>query len=727
MNAELSRRGLLQVGAAVGGGLLVRMLLPEAHAAGEAAATVFKPNAFLRIDRERTVFIVNEAEMGQGITTSLPQILCEELELDPAKLTLEFAPASHTYDNAFGMQITGGSASVRTSYQPLREAGATARDMLRAAAAKRWNAPLASVTARDGHILSGTQSIAFGELADEAAQLSVPAVELKSPKDFTRVGRSIPRLDIPKKVDGTLQFGMDVQLPGLKTAVVVRCPVFGGKVKAFDGAAAQALPGVEDILSLGHGVAVVGTTYWHARQAAERLEITWDEGAVSQISTDSVRERFRGLIAAGGGRVARNDGDALSALAHASQTFTAEYEAPYLAHAPMEPMNCTALVTSRACDVWTGTQSPTISKVAAARASGLPIDRVHIHNTYMGGGFGRRAGADYVAEAVAIARATKKPIKVVYSREDDTQHSMYRPCSVHRIRGGIDADGRILGWCHQIASPSILAQLAPSMLQATVPYGMPEMMKGVASRAIFQLAIAGKDTTTTEGSSTTDYELPNIRVEAYEEDPGVPLGFWRSVGHSFNAFVVETFLDELAHAAGKDPLEVRRALLKMHHRNRWVLEGVAERAGWHTPPPAGVFRGIAQNKSFESFSAAVAEVSVDKDQIRVHRIVVGIDCGRVINPDIVAGQLESAAIFGLSAALKLQITLDRGRVVQSNFHDYDVVRMFDAPKVDVWIAQNEAAPTGVGEPGVPVIAPAVANAIFAATGKRLRRLPLSLA
>jgi CO/xanthine dehydrogenase Mo-binding subunit len=731
VNGSLSRRGLLQAGAALGGGLLVRMWLPgEAEAATVVKAETFKPNAWLRIDAERVVFECSQAEMGQGVMTSLVTLLCEELEYDPAKVRVDFAPADRAYDNPeMGIQGTGGSTSVKMSWNPLRAAGAVAREALKIAASRRWRVPVAELKAEDGRISHANgKSATYHELAGSAAHVRLPDVpKLKSPEHFKYVGQPLPRFDALAKSTGTATFGIDVKVPGQRVAVVVRGPAIGSTVKSVDDKAAKAMPGVEAVVSLGYGVGVVASTYWHARQGAEKLEIQWDTAKMGSVSSGSIRERWVKQVAQGGGKEAKNHGDARAALAKAAKKLDVVYEAPYLPHAPMEPMNCTAHVTDDRCEIWVPTQSAAVARNVGVELTGLPHERVLVHSTFLGGGFGRRVGFDFVADAVRLAKAVKKPVKVVWSREEDIRHGSFRPASYHELSAGLDAKGALLGVVHKVSSPSILAQTIGPFITVSMPDGMPAPLKSIMAGAVGGMMGWGVDPLATEGAANTAYELPAHRVEWYGDDPGVPLAFWRSVGHSFNGFVMEGFIDELAHAAGKEPLEFRRALLRKSPRHLAVMEQVAQKAGWGTPPPPGVFRGIAQHASFDSYAAAVAEVSVENDDIVVRRVVVGIDCGRVVNPDIVAQQLEGSVIFALSAALKGNITLKDGGVEQSNFHDYEMVRMYEAPVIETHLVRSEEAPTGVGEPAVPVIAPAVANAVFAATGKRLRKLPLSLA
>jgi isoquinoline 1-oxidoreductase beta subunit len=518
---------------------------------------------------------------------------------------------------------------------------------------------------------------------------------------------------------------MDVRLPDLRTAVVVRSPVFGGQVKSFDDKATRAMAGVEDVVQLDSGVAVVAKTYWHARQGANALDVQWDLGPGAALSDQSIREQYKKALEAGDAKVVRNEGDAVAVLTTSKKTLSAVYEAPYLAHAPMEPMNATARVTGDKVEIWSGHQAQTAAKGLAARLADVPLENVTVNTLYAGGGFGRRSMLDFISEAVVLAKKTKKPVKVVWSREDDTRGGQYRPYSYNQISGALDDSGKPVALVHKVAVQSML-KVFGGFARYIMPDGMPGFMKaglgGMAASAMASVA----DPISTEGSSNMPYEVPNHRVELYPMETPVSIAPWRSVGNTYTAFVVESFMDELAHAAGQDPFEYRRALLKSHKRYLSVLELVAEKAGWGKPLPPGVFRGIAQHGCFKSYAAAVAEVSIQDDQIRVHKLVAALDCGQVVHPDNVKAQLESGSIYGLSAALKQRLTLESGKIVESNFHDYEVMRMFDAPKMETHFVVNQEAPTGVGELGVPCVAPAVANAVFAATGKRLRRLPLSL-
>jgi isoquinoline 1-oxidoreductase beta subunit len=696
----MERRDFLQVAGTIGAGLVIGFKIPNRR-----GVAPFAPNAWLRIGTDDSVLvIVDRSEMGQGVTTSLPMLLAEELEADWTKIRFEFAPADKAYINPlFGLQGTGGSSSVRAAWKPLREAGARARSILIAAAAQTWGVEPASCRAEAGAVIhTGTnRRLTFGALAQRAAALPVPAdVQLKDPKDWRLAGKPTKRLDTRFKVNGTAQFGIDVRVPGMLTALVARSPVFGGKVRTFDASAATAIPGVRRVVQISSGVAVVGDGYWPAKQGRDALKVSWDEGPVAQVSSASISSLFA-QRATQDGAVARHDGDAAAALAGAAQRVEAVYEMPFLAHATMEPMNCTAHVRADAVDIWAPTQFQTGAQMVGAQIGGVGPEKVAVHTTYLGGGFGRRFELDFIMEALETSKAAGAPVKVVWSREDDIQHAQYRPANYHQLRAGLDAAGRPVAWTHRIVAPSIMARMFPQTVK-----------NGLDGEAV-------------EGGVGLPYAVPNVHVDYQLTDTGIPVGFWRSVNNSFNAFAVEGFIDELAVAAKQDPYEYRRGLLTNAPRDRGVLELAATKAGWGTPLPAGRARGIAVYKSFESYAAQVAEVSVSPaGDVRVHRVVCAIDCGMHVNPSTIEAQMQSGIVFGLTAALKGAITIENGRVTQSNFHDYQMLRIAEMPVVEVHIMPSNEAPGGVGEPGTPPIAPAVCNAIFAATGKRIRKLPI---
>ncbi len=715
-----SRRTFLKAGAAGGLGLVIGFRLParQARAAAPGAAApgateFFAPNAFVRIAPDNTVTVVSKhLEMGQGTYTGLATILAEELDADWAQIRVESAPADASrYNNlAFGpMQGTGGSTAIANSYEQLRRAGATARAMLVAAAAREWGVDPAAVTVEKGvvrHPPSG-RSATFGQLAEKAAAEAPPAeVALKDPARFTLIGRDLPRIDSKDKTDGRAQFALDVRLPGMLTAVVARPPRFGATVKAFDDAPARAVPGVTDVVRIGSGVAVVATSFWAAKKGRDALRVTWDDSAAEKRGSAELLAEYRAL-AARPGAVARRDGDAERALAGAARTLAAEFAFPYLAHAPMEPLDCVVRLSADRCEIWAGDQFQTVDQANAAAAAGLEPRQVIIHTLYAGGSFGRRATptSDYIVEAVEVARAIggRAPVKLVWTREDDIKGGRYRPMYVHSLAAGLDAQGNPVAWRHRIVGQSILAG---------TPFAASMIKDGI-------------DATSVEGARNLPYDIPNLTVELHTSQVGVPVLWWRSVGSTHTAFATEVFVDELAAAAGKDPVAFRRGLLGRHPRHRGVLELAARAAGWGTPLPPGKGRGIAVHESFNSYVAEVAEVAVAPDgAVRVERVVCAVDCGLAINPDVVRAQMEGGIGFGLSAALHSAITLKDGVVEQSNFNDYPSLRIDEMPRVEVHIVPSTEPPTGVGEPGVPPIAPAVANAIFAATGVRVRSLPI---
>ena len=705
-SAKVSRRRFLQTGAAGATGLVIGFYLPgrcEALAAPQARP--FAPNAWIRVGTNGLVTIViDKSEMGQGVVTSLAMLAAEELECDWRKIRTEFAPADKAYINPlFGLQGTGGSTSVRGSWEPLLKAGATAREMLIEAAATKWGVEKSECRAEHGVVIhtASKRRLSYGMLADTARQLAPPKnVALKDPKSYRVVGKARKRLDTPDKVNGRTQFGMDVRLPGMLHAVVERCPVFGGKVASFDATKAKAVPGVRQVIQVSNGIGVVADNTWSAMEGRRALEVKWDEGPNASVNSASISKLFAER-AGQPGAVARKEGDAAAAFSAVAKKIEAVYEVPYLAHATMEPMNCTAHVRADGCDVWAPTQFQTFTQATAAKLAGLKPEAVQVHTTFLGGGFGRRSELDFVVDAVELSKAAGAPVQVTYSREDDMQHDYYRPASFCRQAAALDADGWPVAWTNRIACPSIMSRVFPNFVKD------------------------GVDGTSVEGAADIPYAVPNILVDYQLTEAAVPVGFWRSVGHSQNAFFSECFLDEIAAAGGKDPYELRRRLLANQPRHLGALELAATKAGWGTPLPAGRFRGIAVMSSFGSYVAQVAEVSVNRSEgVRVHRVVCAVDCGRTVNPDTIAAQMEGAIVYGLTAALKGAITIDRGRVEQSNFNDYEMLRLDEMPVVEVHIVPSDNPPGGVGEPGTPPIAPAVCNAVFAATGKRIRRLPV---
>ena len=711
----LSRRTFVKIGVVAGGGLTlgVSYRVISGPDAPPTDAT-FAPDAFLRIDTDGSItVVVGRSEMGQGVATALPQLIAEELDVAWDQVSFEFAPAHPAY-GMFGMQVTGGSTSVVQSWEPLREAGAKARWMLREAAAQQWGVEADQVQMQGGKALGADGSeLTYGELASAAALLDVPKnVPLKDPADFRLIGKSLPRLDVGVKTTGEAVFGIDAGPPDTRVAVVARCPVFGGSVRSFDPAPALAVAGVDEVVELESGVAVVASGYVAAKAGRDVLAIEWDEGLGTDLDDAEIFRRF--AAAQEDGKTARDDGDVDAVFAAGGKPIRATYRLPYLAHATMEPMNCTVWVREGRCTVWTGTQfqnAPGVvgggARQVAAKAAGVEADDTEVHTTFLGGGFGRRAERDFVREAAELAGKIDGPVKVIWSREDDMQRDFYRPASHHELVAVLGDDGMPEAWQHRIATQSILQHLVPGW----VP-GFAERWAG------------SKDPTATEGASNQPYHVPNIRVTFAKVDLPIPVGFWRSVGHTHTAFVVESFIDELAHAARRDPYTYRRGLLGEHPRLLRVLDSVAKASDWGSAAPQGRARGIAMAESFGSFVAEVAEVSIQDGRPRVHKVWCAIDCGVVVNPAIVRAQMESGIVYGLTAALYGEINIEGGRVVQSNFHDYPMLRMDEAPEVEVLLVPNGDAPGGVGEPGTPPIVPAVTNAIFALTGERVRTLPI---
>ncbi len=721
---NLSRRGLMKASLAVGGGLLLEF----DTAAVAAEAPSFAPNAFLRITPQDTIHVVlARVDMGQGTATLHAQLIAEELGVDPKQLLLEQSGADHAYDNPLmGFQMTGGSSSATVSWQPYQRAGAAAREMLISAAAKQWGVRRSECEVAAGAVVHPftKQTARFGALATLAAKEAVPVVEPKT-KHFHTLGTGIPRVDAPMKVNGTAVYGLDVQVPDALVAVLLRCPVPRGTLKSFDGTKAKALDGVLHVLEVPHGVAVVGTTYWHAKRGAAAVTCEWNEGALANFDSASLLAKHRELLRSSAGKRVHEVGDVASGLKTAGATvLEAEYAAPFLAHATMEPQNATARFEGSKLEVWAPTQGPGATRSILSRALTLPESDITVHQTWVGGAFGRRIAQDYALEAAAVSKALGgKPVKVVWSREDDLQHSPYRPAATHLVRGAVDADGRVRAWHHRVATQSILSDVIDDFAGAIfsgAPRFVQRLLASVASGR------AEVDESAFEGIPALPYAMDSLAVDFVRHEPGVPSMFWRSVANSHTAFATESFIDELAWATKQDPYRFRRALLMRQPRHRWVLELAAEKAGWSTPPPAGVGRGIAVHKSFDTYAAVVAEVKVEEGAIRVQRLVMALDCGRVFNPDIVKSQMESCAIFGLSATLHGAITFEKGQVQQSNFHQYAPLRMNECPTIETHVRENDAPPTGVGEPGLPVIAPAVANAVFALTKQRLRSLPLAL-
>jgi len=711
--SRMGRRSFLKTTASASAGLCIAGFVPELLSAtarrDTADSNSFAPNAFVRIAPDDTITVISgHSEMGQGIYTSLAMVLNEELEADWSKVRVESAPVDPAYNHTvYGVQMTGGSSSTPSEWERLRKMGAMARIMLVQAAAQKWNVDPSSCHVANGVVIHATsgKKATYGSLTADAAQLKPPTdIKLKDPKQFTLVGKSKHRVDTKEKTNGTAQFGLDVKLPNMVYAVVARPPVFGGTVISVDAAEAKKIPGVLAIEQIPEGVAVVAKSFWSAKQAREKLNVSWEDGPNANLSTEQMLAYFS-KQSANPGIVAKKEGDATSALKGAAKTISAEYDVPYLAHAMMEPLNCVVDLRSDSCELWTGTQFQTVDRMQAAKTVGLPPEKVKINTTLLGGGFGRRANpaSDFIIEAVNVAKVAKAPVKVVWTREDDLAGGWYRPMWHDRFSAGLDAQGNPVAWTHTIVGQSILAG---TLFEA---FGIKD----------------GVDSASVEGAADFLYGIPNLQVDLHSPKIGVPVQWWRSVGHSHTGFSVEGFFDEMAHAGKKDPYQLRRTLLAKQPRMLALLDLVAQKGNWGKPLPAGHGRGIATHFSFDTYVAQVIEASVEKNgNVRVHRVVCAVDCGRVINPDIVKAQMEGGIIFGLTAALKTEITLENGRVQQHNFYDYPMLRIFETPEIEIHIMPSEENPTGVGEPSVPPVGPALTNAIFAATGKRIRRLPI---
>jgi isoquinoline 1-oxidoreductase beta subunit len=705
---DLSRRGFLQASAAAGGGLLLGLQLPFAGSESQAASSgTFEPNAFIRMGGDgQVVLTMPYVEMGQGTYTSIPMLIAEELEVGLNQVRVEHAPPNEKqYANPLlGVQATGNSNAMRGAWQPMRKAGATAKAMLVAAAAKRWNVDLGSCRAQNGTVIhqASGRSLGYGELAADAARMPVPEnVTLKQPADFKLIGTPARRLDVPAKVNGTAMFGIDARPPGVKIATLAQSPAFGGRVKSVDDAAAKAVKGVRQIVRIDDAVAIVADHMGAAKKGLAALKIEWDDGPHAKLTTSDIARELESATTRTGA-AAQNIGDVGKAMAGAATKVEATYQVPFLAHATMEPMNCTVHVRQDGCEIWVGTQALARAQAAAAKVLGLPPDKVVVHNHLLGGGFGRRLDVDGVVRAVEIAKQVDAPVKVIWTREEDIQHDMYRPYWFDRISVGLDKAGKPIAWNNRFAGSSVIARWLP-----------PAFANGL-------------DPDTIEGAIDLVYDIPNFHVEYVRvEPPGIPTAFWRSVGPSHNVFVTETVIDELAAAAKQDPVEYRRALLGKSPRARAVLDLAAAKAGWGQPLPKGSGRGISLQFVFGSYLAQVAEVEVAKGgSVRVRRVVCAMDCGTVVNPDTVRAQLQSGTNFGVTAALYGEITLKDGRVEQTNFDTYQMLRINEAPAIEVHIAQSSEPPGGMGETGTSGIVPAIANAIFAATGKRLRRMPV---
>jgi isoquinoline 1-oxidoreductase beta subunit len=706
-----TRREFLRTSLAGAGLTLAAVMTPDGIrilSAAEAENTMaFEPNVYLRIAPDDTVtVIVNKSEMGQGVYTSLPMILADDLEADWRKVTILPAPAGPEYkDPVWGMQSTGGSTSIRHMHDTLRKAGAAAREMLVHAGAEALKSPLRECTASNGVIrnIKTGKGLSYGKLVFEASRLPVPKEPaLKKDAQLRYIGKSIPRLDVPDKSRGRADFGIDTFVPNMLYAAVARPPQYGASPASFDQPSAEKVKGVRAVIKIPRGIAVCAESIDAAWQGRSALNVQWQGAVMPGLSTQTIERDLMERMDEGG-ISAKKAGDVTAALASAAKKLESFYLLPYLSHATMEPMNCTASVAADRCDVWAPTQNQGGTQALAAKITGLKPEQVFVHTTYLGGGFGRRFETDYVDEAVSLSKAVGRPVKVLWKREEDMQNDFYRPANYTRIEAGLDATGRLTAWSHKIVCPSIFARVFPAM-----------MKNGIDNAAV-------------EGVTDLEYEVPNLSVEYVRIDLPVPVGFWRSVGASHNGFVIESFVDELAAAAKKDPLEFRLAHLAKHPRAKRVLETAASKAGWGKRPKHGQAMGIAYHLSFDTYVAEVAEISVDKGtgRVTVHKVTCAVDCGSVINPNTVHAQMESGIIMGLSAALKEEIEFADGGVKSENFGDYDLLRMSEAPEIEVHITTSKDPLGGIGEPGVPPIAPAVANAVFAATGARLRRLPMT--
>jgi len=715
---KTSRREFLKQSAAIGGGLTVGFgplgAISETLAQKNAEGVEINAWVVVRPD-DGIVIRYARSEMGQGSMTSAPMLVAEELECDWRRVKIEYASANANVKRkrAWGDMASVGSRTIRFSQEYLRKAGATAREMLIAAAAQQWKVPASECSAQNSFITHGPSKrrVSFGKVAEAASKLEPPKdVKLKDPKDWKLIGKSQKRIDIPDTVMGRQRYGIDTQLDGMLYAAIAQCPVFGGKVKAMDASKVEGRRGIVKVLNLETFVAVVADNWWRAKEALRDVPIDWDVGTNGNASSASLMEFYRGgLDAKEDIAVARKEGDFDQAFGAAAKKLEAEYWTPYLAHSCMEPMGCTAVVKDGKVDVWTSTQNAEASLAVAAATAGVPLENVEVHRTQLGGGFGRRGGAqDFVRQGVAIAKAMQgTPVKMLWTREEDTQHDFYRPASLVRMKAALDGSGNPTGWYSRIAATSIFSTLVHLPLKP--PFSPAEGVDPQSVASIFDIP----------------HTIPNIRVEYAQRNAFVPVGFWRTVGHSQNPFVRESFMDELAAAAGKDPFEYRRGLLQKSPKDLGILEATAKAAKWGSPLPAGVFRGIAETEGYGSYTCAVAELSVDKNgEVRIHRLVLGIDPGYAVNPDNIVAQLQGSAVFMLTAMFWGEITIKEGRVEQSNFHDYRMMRLREMPRIETLIAPSGGFWGGVGEPGQASIAPAICNAIFAATGKRVRSLPL---
>ena len=698
-----SRREFLQSTAVVSGGLMLGVSLPGLIDEAKAAGTVYTPNAWVHIADDNTITLLSaRSEMGQGVYTSMPMLIAEELNVDVRKVKVAIAPPNKVYVNALlGAQITGGSTSVRDGWEKLRVGGAQVREMLITAAADQWKVDRSTLRAENGMVIGPTgKKATYGQLAAAASKLPVPEkVTLKDPKDFAIVGKRTKRLDTPGKVNGTTEFGIDVKLPGMVYASLEQCPVIGGTVKGFDASKARAMPGVIDVVQIPDGIAVVADTYWHARKAREAVAVQWDEGPGAGLNSAAMAAGIRNAAASGKVLPINAKGDAAEAMKNAVKVVKAEYSLPLLAHCPLEPMNFTASFANGKCQLVGPTQFQQGAEGATAAALGIKPEDITLTTTFLGGGFGRRLELDFIVQAALISKAVGRPVKLLWTHEDDMTHDFYRPMALNQLEAGLDANGMPVAMTFKVTSQSVTQRA----------FGLPP---DTLDPFMAEAAVAG-------------YEIPNTRHDLVIHDAGMRVGYWRAVSHNMNAFANETFIDECAAAAGKDPVAYRMSLLANKPRFANVLKIAADKAGWGTPAPAGRFRGVSLMEGYDTYMAQVAEVSIKGGVPIVHKVTVAADLGRMVNPDTVEAQIQSSVIFGLTAALYGEITVDKGRVQQTNFHQYKIVRMNEAPQIDITLVDSTEKPGGIGEPATALIGPAVANAVFAATGKRTRQMPLT--
>jgi len=734
---QTSRRSFIKNISLAGAGLVVGLPLTACVNASlpNNNKLALTPNALLQITNDNIInFYLPRSEMGQGTYTGLTTIVAEELDVHPSKINVLNAPVHDDYKNIeYGFQVTGGSNSIRTHFVPLRHLAANARLVIRQAAAQQLNLSLADVQTDNGNIIVNRKSLPYGEFVDRAKQLDFPEqAALKDKSQFKYMGKKSPRLDGLSKSTGTAQFGIDVDFEGLHRAALKRCPVLGGKVKSFDDSAVKSMPGVKSVVEIHNGVAVIADYYYQAKNALVNLKVEWDLPEIlaafnsDSTASDNGKALFKTALDSDESSNAYEQGGGFGALKNAEKVIEAEYWAPYLAHATMEPMNCTAKLTGEHLELWVGSQAPDLAKLTGAYYADIPKDNVTVNSTFLGGGFGRRTSSDFVAEAAAIAKASGLPVQLVWSREDDMKNDFYRPASMVKFSVGLNNEGLIDSWVVKRAGPQIMPYTLDDVVDSIMPGFLPKGLVDGLSKVGYSLySSLLVDHASVEGLYE-DYDVPHKSSDHVTVDPGLPVGPWRSVGHSYSGFFKESMMDEIASLKNQDAVEFRLKHLKNNPKLANTLSVAAEKAGWNKPLPSGHFHGVASHKSFSSFVTQIAEVSVTNNQLHIHNVVCVVDCGLAVNPDIVKAQMESGIIYGLSAALHGEITLKQGEVQQSNFHDYPALRINESPNIEVVIIESDDAPTGVGEPGLPPIAAAVANGIFAATGKRLRSLPLKL-